>query len=146
MPMRAAAVVVALLALAACGGSGTRLSRDAYVAKVDAVCRDVNAKQKALTVPTTTGQIPAYVEKALPIFDDALARIRRLRPPSELDAEVRTWLSSLGDSRKLISDLGKAAEHNDAAKVGSLGPKATALGDRGRSLARTIGLTDCSNT
>ena len=145
MVMRTAAVVAAVVALAACGGGGeTRLSHDAYVAKADAICRDIGAKQKRLAVPTSTGQIPTYVKRALPIFDDALARIHALRPPSELDARVQAWLDGIAESRQVVSDIGKAAERNDAAKVQSLGNKAVTLGEQGRSRAGAIGLTDCA--
>jgi hypothetical protein len=149
MPVRAAvlvAVLAALLAAAGCGGGGgQRLSRDAYVSQADAVCRAMDAKQRKLTAPASLDAIPAYVDKALPSVDDGIAKLRRLRPPAELDATVKDWLASLDEARRLLVALSKAAGANDAAKVQSLGAQATTLTEKTHSLAGSIGLTDCAN-
>jgi hypothetical protein len=145
---RTAAALAALLALAAgCGGAsgGQRLSKDAYVAKADAICRDADAKRKQLTTPASIAEIPAYVAKALPILDDGLRRLHALRPPSDLEAGVRAWLSTGDETRNLLAELGKAAKQGDSAKVQALGAKGNTLTSDADSLARTIGLTDCAN-
>ncbi len=145
MRKRGTAIVLALLALAGCGGGGEAgLSRGTYITKANAICRDVGKKLEALTVPTSNDQIPAYATKALPIYDNALARIRALRPPSELDSKVKAWLEEIGKSRKVVSDLGQAAARKDDAKVRSLGTRAVALGNQGRAITGDIGLADCA--
>jgi uncharacterized lipoprotein len=148
MPVRAAVViaVLAVLVAAGCGGgSSQRLSQDAYVSKADAICRDLDAKQRKLTAPASLDAIPAYVDQALPSVDDGIAKLSKLRPPAELDATVKSWLASLDDARGLLVDLGKAAAKNDAAKVQSLGAQATTLTEKTHALAGSIGLTDCAN-
>jgi hypothetical protein len=148
MPVRAAVVVAVLAALLAAGcggGGGQRLSQDAYVSQADALSRAMDAKQKKLTAPTSLDAIPAYVGQALPSVDDGIAKLRRLRPPAELDATVKDWLASLDDARGLLVGLGKAAAANDAPKVQSLGAQATPLTEKTHALAGSIGLTDCAN-
>ena len=145
MRLRTTASALAILTLAACGGGGEpRLSQAAYIDRANAICRDVGARQKTLPAPRSTAQIPAYARKALPIFDDALARIRALRPPSELDSKVQEWLRVIGTSRKVVADIGKAAARKDVRSVETLGARAVSLGDEGRSLAGDIGLSDCA--
>jgi hypothetical protein len=147
MRMGAAAVVAALAtALAACGGgSGERLSRDAFVSKADAACRDLVQRQQELAAPTSIDGIPAYADKALPILDDALKKLRSLRPPTELQAGVDSWLKRLGESRAVLEDLRSAAKDGDAAKVRAVGAKGTNLDSNAKDLARALGLTDCAN-
>ena len=87
--MRWAVLLVVVLALAACGGGGgTRLSRDAYIAKADAVCTKVEDQQRELGAPATLAEIPAYVDKALPILDAGVEEMRALRPPKSMQERV----------------------------------------------------------
>jgi hypothetical protein len=143
-----AAAVAALLVLAAgCGGGGgERLSRDAYVAKADAICRDAGTKRKALHAPSSIPQISPYVDRALPILDRARKELRALRPPAVLDDEVASWLDAVGQERDLLSDLRAAAEHRDIAKVRATGARGARVSARARALARSIGLVDCANS
>jgi hypothetical protein len=139
-----AAVVAAVLA--GCGGSGSeRLSRDAFVSKADAACRDLSARQQTLTPPTSIDAIPAYADKAVPILDDALNALRGLRPPSELADGVDSWLNQLAGTRSVLEDLRSAAEDGDEAKVRTVGAKGTDLDRRAKALAQGIGLIDCAN-
>jgi hypothetical protein len=147
MPVRAAVAAAVLAALlAGCGGDGGhRLSQDTYVSQADAICRAMDAKQKQLTAPSSLDAIPGYVDRALPTVDDGIAKLRRLRPPAELDRAVKDWLASLDEARGLLVDLAEAAAANDAAKVQSLGAQATTLTTKTHALAGSIGLTDCAN-
>lgn len=142
-----AAVGVGLLALfaAGCGGSGgQRLDRSAYVSRADAICRDVAKKQQALKAPTSLATIPAYVDKSLPIFDSGIGRLRKLRPPKELDAKVEDWLHALEQSRVQLVALKKAAGDKNLERVQALGAGATTSISQTHALARAIGLNDCT--
>ena len=143
----AAAVVAALLALAAgCGGGGgERLSRDADVTKADVICLDVVREQKALPAPASIAEIPAYVDRVLPIFDAALKQLRALRPPAEMEDGVSAWLKAAGDARKALENLRSAAKGGDALKVREAGAEATKIDNRGSARARALGLTACAN-
>lgn len=144
-----AAAVVAVLAsaLTGCGSGGReRLSREAFVSKADAACREFSTRERGLAAPTSIDAIPAYADNALPILDDALEELRSLRPPTELQDGVDSWLTRLGDTRGVLEDLRSAAEDGDAANVRAVGARGTDLDRRAKALARGLGLTDCANT
>jgi len=144
--VRWAALLVVVLALAACGGGGgTRLSRDAYIARADAVCTRVEAQQKALGVPATLAEIPPYVDMAIPILDAGLKEVRALRPPKNMEEGVDNWLASTDETRQVLRDLKKAAEAGDAAAARAAGSRGNAVADRRHAKARALGLTACAN-
>jgi hypothetical protein len=145
----ATSAVVLVVFAAGCGGSGgggERLSRDAYIAKADAICRGVDAQRKKIPVPAAIPDIPAYVDRALPILDSAVSELRALQPPAALDEQVSAWLSAIGDERGALSDLRGAAAKNDVAKVRAIGSTSTGVAARARTQARAIGLVDCANS
>jgi hypothetical protein len=137
---------VVVVLTAGCGGGGERLSRDAYIAKADAICRKVDEQRKTLPVPGSIQDIPGYVDNALPILDQARSDLQALRPPTALDGQVSEWLSTVGDERKALSDLRGAAAKNDVAKVRAIGSTSTGIAARARTRARAIGLVDCANS
>ena len=144
--MRWIAAVAALLVLAAgCGGGGggERLSRDAYVAKADSICRQT--KPEAVQAPSRIAEIPAYVNRLLPALERGRDGLRALRPPADLEDEVKAWLDSVDLQIDLLKDLGSAAQKGDVTKVRALGAQGAALALRSRGLARSIGLVDCAN-
>ena len=145
--MRWAVLLVVVLALAACGGGGgTRLSRDAYIAKADAVCTKVEDQQRELGAPATLAEIPAYVDKALPILDAGVEEMRALRPPKSMQEGVDEWLATTEETRAVYEDLKQSAEANDAAAARTAGSKGQAVDDRRDAMARALGLTACANT
>jgi hypothetical protein len=143
---RSAAAVLGILVLAAgCGGGGgQRLSRDAYVAKADAICRTANAQTRKLRAPTTVAGIPAYVDRALPVLDSAIGRLRALRPPANLEPGVKNWLGAVGDARGALAAMRTAAQQGDTAKASSEGAAGASANRRANALAGSLGLTDCA--
>lgn len=145
--MRRAALLAGVLALAACGGGGgTRLSRDAYIEKADAVCTKVAAQQKALGAPATLDEIPPYVDKAIPILDAGVKELRDLRPPKEMEDGIDQWLKTTDETRDVLKRLKQAAANGDAVAARTAGVEGTKVDDRRDAIARRIGLTACANT
>jgi hypothetical protein len=140
------AVVVALLLAGCGGGGGTRLSRDAYVAKADAVCMRVAKEQRALAAPSRIDEIPAYVDRALPILDAGVDALESLRPPADMEDGVHDWLATTGETRDVLTGMRRAAEDGDDAKARALGAKGTEIDNRRDTIARSLGLTACANT
>ena len=76
--MRRSVALLAVAALAACGGSGgERLSRDAYVAKADAICADVAVQREVLPGRAISRYREATCRVAL--------RPKLQRPPASAD-------------------------------------------------------------
>ena len=66
--MRRFALAFAVATLASgCGGGSGRLSKAEYAKRADAICTKYNAKLKALARPTGISELPAYVDRALPL-------------------------------------------------------------------------------
>ncbi len=141
-------LVVALAAAAAgCGGGGggERLSRPAYVEQANAICGKAVRERAAVATPAAIADLPAYVDKLLPILDDLLAKLRELRPPRALDVRVGAWLDVLGRERAALDSLKRAAEKRDGSGVSEFSSEAAAADRRARTLAGAIGLTGCAN-
>ena len=51
-------------------------------------------------MPATLGEIPAYVDKAIPILDAGVKEIRALRPPENMEQGVDDWLASTSETRE----------------------------------------------
>ncbi len=145
--MRVAAVGASVLALAACGGGGggTRLSRDAYIAKADAVCAKLAAERKVLKPPASLGEESAYINKALPLLDAGLADLRALKPPADMEKRAGELLQAAGRVRDLLAKLRSAATTGDALTVARIGSQASQLNDQIQSRARALGVTGCTS-
>jgi hypothetical protein len=145
---RSVAGVAALgvvLAAGCGGGGGERLGRDEYAARADAVCREAVTERRGLPTPTAIADVPAYVERALPILDGARTQLRKLKPPKDLDVRVSDWFDALANERDALQDLGRAASDGDRKRVAELSAAAAENDRRARSLARAMGLVGCSN-
>lgn len=145
--MRRTALLACVVMLAACGGGGgDRLGRDSYIEQADAICTKVDEQQKALAAPATLDQIPAYVDKAIPILDTGIAELRALRPPKEMEDGVDRWLKTTDETRDVLEELKQAAEDQDAAAARAAGAKGVKIDERRDAIARELGLTACANT
>ena len=56
-------------------------------------------EEKALPTPSSIDEIPAYVDKALPIADELVAKIEDLDPPATMEQGVKAWLDKTDASR-----------------------------------------------
>src|ERR1051325_7728441 len=82
--MRRFALVLLIVGLlAGCGGGSGRLSKAEYAKRADAICTKYNAKLKALARPVGIGDLPAYVDKALPLARKGDDELRALKAPKD---------------------------------------------------------------
>jgi molybdenum-dependent DNA-binding transcriptional regulator ModE len=150
--MRRAAQVAAgtalLVALAAgCGGGGDKtLSSGDYRAQLNRVCSDLNVEQKRIGTPTGPVELAAKGPQLLDAFDNALAKVKKLRPPDELEAQARKFVSLAEQERDLISDAVDAAKANDLAKLQQAGMQALTLDKEGDTVAKRLGAPACATT
>lgn len=144
--LRRALVLAGLAALVAAGcGGGGRLTREGYAGKANAVCADFNAKVKAAGGPgTSLDSLADYADKVIPIFEDGLADLKKLKPPKGEQNVVDEWLTSGDEQLDLIRGIRDAARDGDQAEVQRLGAQAEANDRKSDQLAETLGAKTCT--
>jgi len=138
--------VLAAVLLAGCGGGSgsSRLTRDQYASKADAVCQKYKQKTDALSRPTTLSELGDAADQVLPLLHDARGELRSLRPPADEEATADAWLDQFDviiDDVKKIRDTAKAG---DAAGVQSSARPALRHNEHANQLAAQLGMTVCS--
>jgi hypothetical protein len=126
------------------GGGGERLSRADYAAKADALCIKYNQKTKSIGQAKNLEEVAAAFDKALPILDNALADLRRLKPPANEQATADRWLAQ---SEVLQGDLTKMRERaraNDLKGVRAAFTRAVRDAGRANQSAAKLGMKVCS--
>ncbi|WP_205699040.1 hypothetical protein [Conexibacter sp. SYSU D00693] len=130
-------------------------ARRAFVAQVDAFCRDANREAVALNRRIAqaqrgvTDQV-AFLGRIAPILDEAarierrhLRSFERFEPPS---ADAAGWRSILADARRqvrLMGDLAAEAADRDVARFVAVNTELQQLAGRRRAQARAFGLRAC---
>jgi hypothetical protein len=143
------ALLVVAAGFAGCGGddddSGGRLSKEAYIAKTDAICEVANQRETKSGVPAGGLEIDApRVQRSMVAgLRDTLADLRELEVPEGDEARAAKIISSLERVLTARSDQFRAARANDGAAQ-TAGERAffTASQDLG-ALAGSYGLTHC---
>ena len=83
--MRRAALAVACVAIAGCGGSGGMSAKD-YRAKAGAICASIKSQRDRLPPASTIDELKAVARSTVAINTDALRRFKALDPPDDLKA------------------------------------------------------------
>src|SRR4051812_20136019 len=117
--MRApAAIAFLVVILAGCGGG---LSRNALVAKGDAICKRVNAQIAKEPTPKDAAGLKRLADKTVAISDPAIKDMEALQAPDELKQDFAKFVASLKHQRDLTKQIGAAAGQGDAAKIQQIG-------------------------
>lgn len=89
--MKAPAVVLPLLLVAACNGSSRAggVAKADYVRQAEAICTRTNAAVKAQKAPAAVDQVIPYVTALVDLADRATAQLAALRPPEADRAALR---------------------------------------------------------
>jgi hypothetical protein len=164
----------AALALAGCGGddtggsasssssggsadaAATTLTKAEYIARSDAICRDDQKRiapiNKAIDdLPRdsqgrgTPKDIVPYLDQALEITKDGLAKLKALPIPADGKATAERWLASTEETVAALAELREAANANDRAKALAPSERVTRLSDEQRGLAKQYGYKDCNS-
>ena len=104
---------VVLVSLAACGGGGSSsLSKADFIAKSDAVCKDLNDKGNNTGQPKDAKETATLIDSLLTSARSARAKLAALKPPSDgqqlqkdMLAQFDTQLAA-GDRAKAIAQKG----------------------------------------
>lgn len=97
--------------LAGCGGG--QLSHAAYLKQADAICSAYRSQAKPLPNPRTYAAVVAYADRNLPIYEAALRKLARLKPPKADRAQAKLWLAADRRIAAAVRDLGEAALRRD---------------------------------
>jgi flagellar hook-length control protein FliK len=136
-------VVGGLLAAGCGGGGGDRLSEEEFREQANAICEEYDQKIAALGSPTSPEDIPAFVEKGIPLIEQGLAELRDLNPPEELQEDYDRMLDETEKAIPAARKLSEAAAEEDAAAVQEAiaeGQQADTESDR---IATELGLNGC---
>jgi hypothetical protein len=136
-------VIVAVASACGGGGGGGRLSAEEYASKLGAICADYNNFQASVSPPTSTAEIPAWTEKVLPHFRDAVSRAKKLKPPEDEQAQVNEFLSIADQEGDVLEEVRDAAKAGDEGKFQQLNTRGKALDARSDNIARRLGANDC---
>jgi hypothetical protein len=133
-----------LVALTGCGGT-TTLSRQVYVAKLNAMCTDFAAREKRIGEPSTLADVAARGERIAVAFDAAIRDpLKRLARPAFLPDVAKQLVTLTDEQSANLHSLAAAARAGDGAKVAQLATQNTALNARATKLTKELGSASCS--
>src|SRR4051812_10771531 len=108
--------LVALAMLVGCGGGGSTSSSADFVAEGKQICKEDNAKFKALGTPQSSDVRP-FLDKIMPLLDEDLSRLKGLSPPSDEASVYNEWISLLEQGTALTKQAQEAPSADAATKV-----------------------------
>jgi hypothetical protein len=140
---RLAALLASGLVLACCGSSG--LSKDTYVSRGDAICKQTGAAEAKLKAPPK-GNLPAtatYLRSSANLIDAELAKLNKLSKPKGDGERLGDLLSREGDAIATLRKAATAGAAGQQTKADSLFTQGEGeLSDVGAGL-RDYGFTVC---
>lgn len=142
-PLLLSTALAASLALGACGGS--TLSKDEYIKKADAICKDFDAKQKKLPDPKSISDFEDLTKKAKPLIKDQISQLRDLKAPDSIKKQADQAYDLLDQQVPKLDELSAAAKKNDTGKIQQVAQSASKLSEQANAKAKQIGLKVCGS-
>ena len=135
--------VLAASVLAGCGGDD-RLSKAEFAKRGNAICTAYNKKVKALGSPDSMAEIPDYVDRAIPLLDDARKQLSALEPPTDYEKDFDAYVSAADGAKAHARELAAAASENDQQALQRVAAEADRDKKASDAAARRVGLTTCT--
>jgi hypothetical protein len=130
---------------AGCGGGGEgRLSQEEFRQQANAICEKYDKKIQALGSPQSPADIPAYVQKGIPLLRQGIAELRALNPPADVEDDYNRMLDETAKAIPAAEKLADAAEKNDAAAVQDAIKEGQQADDASDELATKLKLDGCA--
>lgn len=142
---RAFLILLGIVVLAGCGGSGKRLTKQEYASKADAVCAKYNQQVKALSNPSNLSELAEVADKTIPILDNAIDDLHKLRPPASEQGTADRWLDQVENLKDDLTEIRDKAKDNDQQGVQAVVPKAQEHNSQSNALATELGMTVCNS-
>lgn len=138
-----AALAVASVGAAGCGGGGSTASTTAsnadFVAQGNQICKEDNAKFKALGTPSSSDVRP-FLQNLIPLLDEDLSRLKDLEPPGDEAATFDAWIAHLEQGTELTKKAAEAPSTDAATKI--LQPSRS-INKQADAEAEKLGLDEC---
>jgi len=129
----------------ACGGEGgDRLSQEEFQQQANAICEKYDKKIQALGSPASPADIPAFVQKGVPLLRQGIAELRALNPPADVEDDYNRMLDETAKAIPAAEKLADAAEKNDAAAVQNAIKEGQQADSASDELATKLGLDGCA--
>jgi hypothetical protein len=143
-----AAIGAVAVFIAACGGGGgsQALSAEEFRQQADAICKDYEGQIKDLGSPSSLDELPAFVDKVIPIIEEGNAKLADLEPPDELAEDWGRAMELQNENLDVAHDLQDAIHDQDTARVQQDLTKLNATDQQSNEIARKIGLEDCAQS
>ncbi len=137
--------LVGMIALTACAsGEEERLSRAEFLRQADAICATYARRLDAIPEPRTLRDVPAYVERGVPLAEEELSELEDLRPPEPLEPEVGRLLDSVRTTIAALERLGEAAASRERDETQTAATEVEEASVRAARLADELGLERCA--
>jgi hypothetical protein len=142
--------VLILLLVTACGGGslGAAAAKADYIKAAEKICAESNAKQKALTTPTSLPGLAPYVSRVVAIADEATTKLAALTPPAKDKAELQAKVlgpleGQLKDGHLYADKVAAASQANDTKALGDLLTNAPTATRADLRFMKSYGFTSC---
>lgn len=140
--MQIARIVVAvMLAATACGNDA--LSKEEYIERADAICRETERQTQDLERPRTPEELAGFVDEAERVTADLLRQLRDLQPPEEDRQEIDALLNKIQEALGYLPSIARAAEERSAARIKQLGRELREVSSEANEMARDYGFQVC---
>jgi hypothetical protein len=138
-------VLLTILLLTACGGGGgKRLAKGEYASKADAICAKGNQQTNALQTPSNLSELADVADKTIPILDNAIRDLRKLRPPANEQDTVDQWLDEVEKLRDDLEEIRDKAKDKDMQGIQTVAATAQEHNRRSNELATELGMKVCN--
>jgi hypothetical protein len=147
------ALPLVLVLTAACGDDGgdkgsSGVSRSEYLAKVEPICKEANAKVEALPAPSTPGDLVTTAEQVVAIAEKATTDFKAVEPPAADRADIQAKVvvpleKQIVEAKSFAAKAKAAIAANDQAALGALVQTPPVSTQADLAWMRTFGFKDC---
>jgi Putative metallopeptidase len=147
-----AAVALAAIVLAGCGGSGgsSDLSKAELVSKANAICSTSTATINKIQAPADFSSnavaAAAYLDKVLKFEQSGVDRLKALKPASDVKADYEAYMTDLSHQLGLLRSADRKAHAKDPSGLKDLDAIATYQKQTSHPAALRLGLTKCAGS